>query len=266
MERIDTGSEVHSSSIHEDLKTRTLYEMVKEWTEQPWDGAQYKRIAEELWDSIDDLNLIEGPFGDSMTLLESCIVDSNEAIDAGLLSKKQALERLKGLLENDDFVVGARIIEVSIETNPVCRISNIDSLLKKIWPIGPQKPQWWKRSVRSFWLFMGVVSFAVMAIIYVILIGLGILPPIQLFLAVAVGIPMYAMSYYFRKVATKRMWRVGFIYLGAWCLVVPIVLLFGPTIGLIPFWLRLPLLYILPVIGAFIGDWIGKRRDYMPYM
>ena len=254
----------------ERIGTRTLYEMVKEWSGQHWDGVQYNRHSEELWNSIEACGLIEGPFGDSMTLLESCIVDSNEAIDAGLLSEKLALERLKGLLENDDFVVGARIIEVSIETNPVCRISNIDSLLKKIWPIGPQKPQWWKRSVRSFWLSVGIVSFATMIIIYIAMIDLGILPPVQLFLGVAVGIPMYAMSYYFRTVATKKMWRAVFIILGAgvigfWCML-PIALLFGPTIRLIPFWLRLPLMYIPVIVGAYIGDWIGKRRDYRPYM
>ncbi|MCK5302947.1 MAG: hypothetical protein KAJ96_07395, partial [Candidatus Thorarchaeota archaeon] len=216
--------------------------------------------------------LIEGPFGDSMTLLESCIVDSNEAIEEGQLSEIQALDRLKELLENDNFVVGAQIIEVSVETNPVCRISNIDSLLKEKWPIGPQKPQWWKRSVRSFWLFMGVVSFAIMVILYVTMIGLGILPPIQLFLGVAVGVPMYAMSYYLRKIATKRMWRIGFIMLGAcgigfWCLIVPSVFLFAPFIRSIPWMMGLPLLTILSVvIGAFIGNWIGKRRDYRPYM
>ena len=254
----------------ERIGTLTLYEMVTAWAEQSWDGVQYSHIAEHLWDSVEACGLIEGPFGDSMTLLESCIVDSNEAIEAGQLSEKQALGSLKELLENDDFVVGARIIEVSVETNPVCRISNIDSLLQKIWPIGPQKPQWWKRSVRSFWLSVGVVSFAIMAIFYVIMIGLGILPPIQLFLAIAVGIPMYAMSYYFRTVATKRMWRAVFIILGAggigfWCML-PIVVLFSPTIRLIPWWLRLPLTYIPVVVGAYIGDWLGRRRDYMPYM
>ena len=251
----------------EQIGTLTLYEMVTAWAEQSWDGVQYSHIAEHLWDSVEACGLIEGPFGDSMTLLESCIVDSNEAIEADLLSEKQAIDSLKELLENNDFVEGAKIIEVSVDTNPVCRILNIDSLLQKDWPIGPQKPQWWKRSVRSFWLFMGVVSFAIMVILYVTMIGFGILPPIQLVLAIVVGVPMYAMSYYLRKIATKRMWRVGFIYLGAWFLVVPTVILLGSNgLQLIPFWLRLPFLCIPIVIGAFIGDWIGKRRDYRPYM
>jgi hypothetical protein len=101
MERIDTGSEVNSSSIREDLKTRTLYEMVTAWAEQPWDGVRYKRIVGELWDSIDDLNLMEGPYGVSVTLLESCIVDSTEALRAGQLTEEQAVDGLKKLLENE---------------------------------------------------------------------------------------------------------------------------------------------------------------------
>ncbi|MDH4214623.1 MAG: hypothetical protein OEV85_11945, partial [Candidatus Thorarchaeota archaeon] len=63
MGRIGIGSEVHSTSAHEDVKTRTLYEIVKVWAEQPWDGVQYRRIAEELWNSIDVANLMEGPYG-----------------------------------------------------------------------------------------------------------------------------------------------------------------------------------------------------------
>ena len=257
------------------ISTKTLYEMVKEWTNQPWNGAQNARISEDLWNSLEECGLMEGPFGDSVTLLDSCIVDSNEAIETGQLSEEQALDNLKALLENDDFIVGARIIEVSVGRNPVCRISNIDNLLQKEWPIGPQKPQWWKRSVWSFWLFMGVVSFAIMIIISLAMIGIGILPPIQLFLAVGVGIPMYAMSYYFRTMATKRMWRVIFILLGScfigfWFILVPLVILFSflrPPGFLLPWWLGMPFLMIPPlVIGAVIGDWLGKRRDYRPYM
>ena len=246
--------------------------MVNEWTVQPWDGTRYSHIAEQLWDSSEAYGLIEGPFGTAMTLLESCVVDSVEGINAGIFDKNQAVSSLKELLQNDDFVRGAKVIEVSVKTNPVCRISNIDSLLQKNWPSGPQKPQWWKRSVRSFWLFMGVVSFAIMIIFYVIVIGYGILPPPQLVLAVAVGIPMYAMSYYLRTVATERMWRAVFIMLGAggigfWCLIVPSVFLFAPFFRSIPWWIGQPLLTIPSVvIGAFIGDRIGKKRNYRPYM
>lgn len=256
----------------ERITTQTLYEMVNKWTAQPWDGTRYSHIAEQLWDSVEACGLIEGPFGMTMTLLESCVVDSVEGVNGGLLDKAQAVANLTTLLQNDDFACGAKIIEVFVEINPVCRISNIDSLLKKVWPIGPQKPQWWKRSIRSFWLSVGVVSFATMIIIYIAMIDLGIMPPVQLILGVAVGIPMYAMSYYLRKVATKKMWRALFIMLGAcgigfWGLIVPSVFLFAPFIRSIPWWIGMPLLTIPSVvIGAFIGDWIGKRRDYRPYM
>jgi hypothetical protein len=256
----------------ERIGTRTLYEMVKEWTNQPWESVQSSRISEELWDSLEACGLIEGPFGVSVTLLESCIVDSNEAMEAGILSEKQAIDRLKELLENDDFVVGARSIELFAETNPVCRISNIDILLRENWPKGPKKPQWWTRSVGSYWFSMGVLSFATMIIICSILVNVGVLSAIQLILSVVVGIPVYTMSYYFRTLATKKMWKAAFIILGAggigfWCLALPIGIFFGSTIQLIPLWLRLLLTFVPAVfVGAYIGDWIGSRREYVPYM
>ena len=79
----------------ERIGTRTLYEMIKEWSGQQWEGVQYKHIAEELWNSIDASDLMEGPYGDSVTLLESCIVDSTEGIDAGLFQVEQAVGNLK---------------------------------------------------------------------------------------------------------------------------------------------------------------------------
>ncbi|MHA1927909.1 MAG: hypothetical protein ACTSV2_04920 [Candidatus Thorarchaeota archaeon] len=271
MDRIETGSEVQSSSIHEDTETRTLYEMVTAWVEVPWDGFQYQRIAEDLWNSIDDLNLMERPYGVSVTLLESCIVDSVEGIDAGLFQAEQAASNLNDLLLNDDFVEGAKIIEVCVKSNPVCRISNVDQLLDNSQSVDYRKPQWWYRSVRSYWFFMGCVSIVSSIIIYSLMINLGIMPP-EYLLSIIMGVPMLVFSYYIRTIATKKMWRVIFIILGAggigfWCLALPIALLFGPIIRLTPLWLRFLLTMFLPIaMGAYIGDWVGKRRDYMPYM
>jgi hypothetical protein len=257
------------------IATQTLYDMVKEWTVQPWEGNRYSSIAEKLWDSLEAYGLIDGLFGTTMTLLESCVVDSVEGIKEGLLDKNGAVDNMIALLQNDDFTKGAKIIEVSVETNPVCRITNIDSLLQKDLPTGPQKPQWWKRSVWSFWLSVGVVSFATMIILYIIMINFGILPPTQLFLGLVVGIPMYALSYYFRSVATKKMWRAVFILLGScgigfWFILLPLTVLlnvFIPLGSLLPWWLGMHLLTVPPlVLGGFIGNWIGKRRDYRPYM
>ena len=271
MERIDTESEVHSSSIQDDLRTRTLYEMVTEWAEQPWDGTQYKRIAEELWDSIDASNLMEEPYGVSVTLLESCIVDSTEAIQAGQLTEEQAVDGLKKLLENDDFVEGARIIEVCVNTNPVCRITNIDHLLNKSQSIDYRKPQWWARSVRSYWLFIGSVSFVSMIIVYGLIINLGLRPLTYLILSITIGIPMFAGTYALRRSqsvnAFKWMWTLfGAFSIGFFVIFAPLHLLLGHQLYMIlGVWYVWATLIPSMTLGAFIGERWGRRRGYMPY-
>ncbi len=110
-----------------------------------------------------------------------------------------------------------------------------------------------------------------MIIVYGLMINLGLWPLEVIILSITMSIPILALSYYIRTIATKKMWRAIYIMLGAggigfWCLLLPIGLLFGPNIQLVPIWLRMPLMFILVVVGAYIGDWLGKRRDYMPYM
>ncbi len=253
------------------VDTRTLYDMVKEWTTEAWDGPRYCRIAKTLWDCIETSGLVEGPFGMAITLLESCVVDSVDEIDSGRNERDQAVSNLMALLDNDDFARGARIIEVYIRANPVCRISNMDRLLQEDWLRGPQKPRWWKRSFQSYWLAVGIVSFASMVIVFLTLINLGVAVPIDIVLSIVVGIPAYVMSYYLRKVGTRKMWRAVFIMIGAggigfWCLALPIGLLLGPVIRLIPLWSRVLLTYVPVILGAYIGDQIGLRRNYRPYI
>jgi hypothetical protein len=271
MDRIDVESEVHSSSTHEDCKTRTLYEMVAVWADQSWDGVKYKRIAEELWDLLDDLNLMEGPYGVSVTLLESCIVDSAEGIDAGLFQAEQAVGNLKKLLENEDFIEGARIIEVCVNTNPVCRISNVDQLLNKSQSIDYRKPQWWTRSFRSYWLFIGSVFFALMIVIYSLIINLGLRPLSDLILSITIGIPMFVGAYALRRSqsvnAFKWMWTLfGAFSIGFFMIFAPLILLLGHQLYMmLGVWFVWATLIPSMILGAFIGERWGRRRGYKPY-
>ena len=275
MDGIEKGSEVHSPSIHEYLKTRTLYEMVTAWVEQSWDGVQYKRISEEFWNYLEACGLIEGPFGDSITLLESCIVDSNEAIEAGLLSEKQALDSLKELLENDDFVVGARIIEVSVETNPVCRISNIDHMIQQS---QSREPLRWTRRMK----IAMVVSFVTALGLYIVMIGFQLWEPSRLLSWLIITSVSGILLYYLYKFNPPRLMRAiwivghacifamgGFILYGVF--LVPFfnsVFLPSPDIsyrifaGLVS-WI---VIGSCIVIGGILGDRLGKKRNYMPYM
>jgi len=275
MERIDTGSEVHSSSIHEDLKTRTLYEMVKEWTEQPWDGAQYKRIAEELWDSIDGSELMDGPYGDSVTLLEMCIVDSTETLQAGQLTEEQAVDGLKKLLENDDFVVGARVIEVSVEINPVCRISNIDRLLQQS---QYREPLRWTRGMT----IASVVSLVTIFGFFIVMIGLQLWEPSRLLTPLVITSMSGILFYYLFKpnspISWRAIWILGHAGIFGMGIIILYLVLLGPFLGSVfppspDFSYRFFSLLVFAivvgsciVIGGILGDRLGKKRNYMPYM
>jgi len=278
MDRIDTGLEIHSSSIHKDLKTRTLYEMVTAWAEQPWDGVQYNRISEELWDSIDASDLMEGPFGVSVTLLESYIVDFTEALQAGQLTGEQAVDGLKKLLENDDFVEGAKIIEVYVETNPVCRISNLTRLHES--GQGLPFPEWNRRKT-----LLVSLSFVSWLVLYVVLVGFGVWESTEIVTwTIITGISGVFFYYVRRRLHNFRFrrmfWIVGFgcffsmplilvwLYLLSWLAAPFVSWLATPSIPLV---LRLVIfgpVYIIPPLlgGGLIAEKVGKRRDYMPYM
>ncbi len=279
MERIDTKLGVQSTTTHDNLEaTRTLFEMVKEWSERTWDGTQYIRITEELWNSIDASGLMEGPYGDSVTLLEMCIVNSTEVFQTGQLTEDQALDGLKKLLENDDFILGAKIIEVYIKINPVCRISNLKRLHKS--GQGLPFPEW--NRGKTLLVFLSFVSWFVL---YVVLVGFGVWEPTRLITwTIITGISGVFFYYIRRRLHDFRFrrtfWIVGFgcvfsmplliawNYLLSW-LAAPFVIWLAASS--IPPVLRLvifgPVAIAPPFIGGgLIAEKLGKRRDYMPYM
>ena len=268
MDRIDTESEIHSSSIYEDIKTRTLYEMIRTWIGQPWDGVQYKRIAGELWDSIDASDLIEGPYGASVTLLESCIVDSAEGIDASLFQAEQAVGNLKKLLENDDFGEGARIIEVCVNTSPVCRISNIDHLLQSQ---SMEQLRWTRGTTIAF-----IVSLVTVLGFNVVMVSLQSF--YSRLLPWAGIISIYSIwFYYLIKLNSPRIDRAFWI-LGHACVVgmgviILYMVLLGPIVyfALPPSYRHFALLVIIIIVGScmvtagILADRLGKKRGYGPY-
>ncbi|MBY8998198.1 MAG: hypothetical protein KGD60_10725 [Candidatus Thorarchaeota archaeon] len=259
----------------EQIGTRTLYEMVTAWAEQPWDGVQYKRIAVELWDSIGASDLMEGPYGDSVTLLESCIDDSAEGIDAGLFQAEQAVGNLKKLLENDDFVEGAKIIEVYIKTNPVCRISNIDHLLKQS---QYREPLRWTRGMT----IASVVSLVAVFGFFIVMIGLQLWEPSRLLTPLVITSMSGILFYYLFKpnspISWRAIWILGHAGIFGMGIIILYLVLLGPFLGSVfppspDFSYRFFSLLVFAivvgsciVIGGILGDRHGKRRNYMPYM
>ena len=259
----------------ERIGTKSLYEIVTAWAEQPWDGVQYKRIAEELWDSIDASDLMDGPYGMSVTLLESCIIDSAEGIDAGLFQAKQAVGNLKKLLENDDFVEGAKIIEVYIKTNPVCRISNIDHMIQQSQSREPLR--WTRRSKIAM-----AASLVTALGLYIVMIGLQLWEPSRLLSWLVVTSVSGILLYYLYKFNPPRLiraiWIVGHACLFGMGIIILWTGFMGPIfLSVFPYSpdLSYRLFVILVsatvigscmIIGGIVGDRHGKRRNYMPYM
>ncbi|MGY5871583.1 MAG: hypothetical protein RTV72_05000 [Candidatus Thorarchaeota archaeon] len=258
----------------ERIGTRTLYEMVTAWAEQSWDGLQYKRISEELWDSINASNLMEGSYGVSVTLLESCIIDSIDALQAGQFTEEQAIDDLKKLLENDDFIMSARVIEICVETNPVCRISNIDHLLQQS---QSREPLRWTRRMK----ITMAVSLVTALGLYIVMIGLQLWEPSRLLSWLVITSVSGILLYYLYKFNPPRLlraiWIVGHACLFAMGTIILLIYIgpiyssvFPPSpdisyrfFDVLVFWI---VLGSCIVIGGILGDRHGKKRNYMPYM
>jgi hypothetical protein len=133
-----------------------------------------------------------------------------------------------------------------------------------------RKPGWWKRSIRSYWLIFVLVPFAVVLIVYGALFLQGITTLTELLIYAVVTSVLITLAYYIRKPSSPNVWRITWILVGVGVIGFPtsIALAFllvntlGTAIGSIP-----PLLLsfgIAVVVGALLGDRLGKRRGYQP--
>ena len=129
-----------------------------------------------------------------------------------------------------------------------------------------------------------ITSCIVLAVIQVILYLLAYIDLLRLFGGVLVLLLIFPLSYtigyiqtrYQQSKSVKLMNKIAFTLVGAF--LAPVITLFTgafiiwatglpPPTRYLGTWGTLIILYVVaPIIGASITYWIGKRRDFMPYM
>ena len=133
-----------------------------------------------------------------------------------------------------------------------------------------QKPRWWKRTTRSFWLLFVVLPYFVMLILLGMLVVAGFVEAQFLFEYVIVTALAIAFAYYIRTTSSRAVWRAIWIMAGIGLVGFPIFLVLNflliktlsPVVGfLMPFSITMAAAVL---VGAFVGDQIGKRRHYKP--
>ena len=144
---------------------------------------------------------------------------------------------------------------------------------------GKGRPKWW----RQFWVGVAI-SVSVLIVAQCAAYLLGYIDLYKLcggLIALFLGIPLaYAIVYIKTEVISGKvqlkMNKIAFIGAGAG--ISFLITLFGgafliwalglpPLTSYLGMWPTLILFFIVsPVVGAFIGYWIGRRRNYRPFM
>ena len=121
---------------------------------------------------------------------------------------------------------------------------------------------------RGYWIFQFILCLLVVIIFWAAYF-LGHVP-LQIAVLSPLSFLLLAFSYGLRRFAGAQisLWRGMFIFLGTFGIgfVIWIVLMIPRKLGLVDFpgyWAVTMLLALL--IGAVIGDRLGKRRNYMPW-
>lgn len=134
-----------------------------------------------------------------------------------------------------------------------------------------RKPRWWKRSVRSYWFILVLLPFAVILAVLGALFLQGTTTFTELLTYAVITSVLIATAYYVRKINSLNVWRAIWILLGVGVIglliMVPLKILLVDTLGAVLGWLPSFLLCygIAVLVGALLGDYIGKRRGYRPW-
>jgi peptidoglycan/LPS O-acetylase OafA/YrhL len=136
---------------------------------------------------------------------------------------------------------------------------------------GYTKPGWWKRSARSYWLLFVLIPFVVILLVLGGLVYVGVTEFTKLLIyAVITGVAIFA-AYYIRTIPSSSLWRKIWIFIGVGVIGFPLAVaisflsstLLSPITGDLPAFVMTTLLAI--ILGGYLGDRIGKMRDYRPF-
>jgi hypothetical protein len=134
-----------------------------------------------------------------------------------------------------------------------------------------QKPNWWKKSIRSYWIVFVLIPFIATLAIFSVLVYWGIAEVNQLLTYLIVTVIAVAIAYYVRTIPSTKLWRKIFIITGVGAIGFPLAITLGflfhviltPVTSSV---LSYVLAYVIAVVlGGVLGDKIGKRRDYKPF-
>lgn len=134
-----------------------------------------------------------------------------------------------------------------------------------------KKPRWWKRSFRSYFLVFILVPFCAMLIVDALLVHYGLREVVDVLTGIVITIIAIAGAYYIRTIPSPRLWKAVWIVIGVGMFGFPILvsLLFLVANPLIPVIGGVPSILSCAVISALAGAWlgnqVGKRRDYRPF-
>ncbi len=124
------------------------------------------------------------------------------------------------------------------------------------------KPWWWA----PFWLFCVAFVVAVGIALYTYPMNLLVLNSLE---AIALAVVFLGFTFYFRVRPSIKMDRAMYVLLGISPIGLVVIFAFAfiglpdLMIGMIGIWPSLIINVAAPyIIGAFIGDWIGSKRNY----
>jgi hypothetical protein len=252
--------------------TETLYDLVENWTQQPWEGARYLTLTQKIGELLDEESHSGNYQGAIVGVLEGTIKLVHEMMQDDILTEMEVKEQIKQLLKDSDFSKGAKKIEVElVESTPdvIVSIQNLKELRCRKRQEEYHTPEWWRGSVEIFWRFIMGSFLGVVFSIFgsLIILGLWDLLVITTLLLGPVG--TFMIAYYIRRVrypsVFRSTWIVGVIIGGVSMWSVFISMFFVYKIVSVLFQQLVPTIVFVMAFGGFSGDWLGKRQRYLPY-